>query len=71
MCTPCCSDKFEARFLAKLHRRRFERARAAHPWQASAQLARTCERVCVSMTQEEHFSRFSDDVDALFRRRTS
>ncbi|CAJ1435685.1 unnamed protein product [Effrenium voratum] len=39
MCTPCCSDKFEARFLAKLHRRRFERARAAHPWQASAQLA--------------------------------
>ena len=36
----------KARFLAKLHRRRFEAARAAHPWETGVQLARRSARRC-------------------------
>ena len=37
--TQLTSVRLEARFLAKLHRRRFEAARAAHPWETRVQLA--------------------------------
>lgn len=33
-------SNLKARFLAKLHRRRFDRACVAHPWDAQAQLVR-------------------------------
>ena len=36
----------KARFLAKLHPRRFEAARAAHPWETGVQLARRSARRC-------------------------
>lgn len=36
----------KARFLAKLHRRRFNRACVAHPWDAQAQLVGEGSRGC-------------------------